>query len=269
MAQVAGAHAIVTGGSSGIGLATARLLVTRGARVSLIARRREQLEAAAADLEATEGSVALATADVADPDALRAAISDLITEMGPCDILVTSAGASRPGHFEQLDDATFRRLMEVNYFGTLHAIRAVVPSMVERGSGSVVGVSSAAGLIGVFGFTAYAPTKFAVRGLLESLRGELAPHAVHVGCVYPPDVDTPMLADEEPFKPEETKAISGTIKPITADQVARAILRGIERETFSIAPDWRTRLLARTAGLVPEAFAMGFDRTVRRARARR
>ncbi|MCZ7530228.1 MAG: SDR family NAD(P)-dependent oxidoreductase [Acidimicrobiia bacterium] len=116
MAQVAGAHAIVTGGSSGIGLATARLLVTRGARVSLIARRREQLEAAAADLEATEGSVALATADVADPDALRAAISDLITEMGPCDILVTSAGASRPGHFEQLDDATFRRLMEVNYF---------------------------------------------------------------------------------------------------------------------------------------------------------
>ncbi|MCZ7530227.1 MAG: hypothetical protein M5U31_07685 [Acidimicrobiia bacterium] len=78
-----------------------------------------------------------------------------------------------------------------------------------------------------------------------------------------------MLADEEPFKPEETKAISGTIKPITADQVARAILRGIERETFSIAPDWRTRLLARTAGLVPEAFAMGFDRTVRRARARR
>ncbi len=269
MTRVAGAHAIVTGGSSGIGLSTARLFVARGARVSLIARRREQLEAAVADLTTTEGSVAFATADVADADALRAAIGDATGEMGPCDILVTSAGASRPGHFEQLDDATFRRLMEVNYFGTLHTIRAVVPSMVERGSGSVVGVSSAAGLIGVFGFTAYAPTKFAVRGLLESLRGELAPHGVQVGCVYPPDVDTPMLADEEPFKPEETKAISGTIKPISADQVARAILRGIERRTFSIAPDWRTRLLARTAGLVPEAFAMGFDRTVRRAHARR
>ncbi|MEZ5171028.1 MAG: SDR family oxidoreductase [Acidimicrobiia bacterium] len=263
---ISGSHAVVTGGSSGIGLATARLLAERGARVSLIARRPEQLESAAAELRHAGGDILTAPADVADPDALGAAIDGSIAEMGPCDILVASAGVSRPGHFVQLEVATFRRLMDVNYFGTLHAVRAVVPSMVARGRGSVVGVSSAAGLIGVFGFTAYAPTKFAVRGLLESLRGELAPHGVHVGCVYPPDVDTPMLTAEEQFKPEETKAISGAIEPISADQVARATVRGIERGTFSIAPDWRTRLLARTSSLAPEAFAMLFDRTVRRSR---
>jgi len=263
---ISGSHAVVTGGSSGIGLATARLLAERGANVSLIARRPDQLESAVETLRGAGGAVFGTSADVSDAEESSAAMTRATGEFGPCDILVTSAGVSRPGYFMELDEATFRRLMDVNYFGTLHAVRAVVPSMVARGRGSVVGVSSAAGLIGVFGFTAYAPTKFAVRGLLESLRGELAPHGVHVGCVYPPDVDTPMLTAEEQFKPEETEAISGAIEPISADQVARSTVRGIERGTFSIAPDWRTRLLARTSSLAPEAFAMLFDRAVRRSR---
>ena len=86
--------------------------------------------------------------------------------------------------------------------------------MIERRRGSFVGVSSAAGLVGVFGYTAYAPTKFAVRGFLESLRGELLPYGIHVGCSFPPDTDTPQLEDENRYKPKETKAISGTIKPL-------------------------------------------------------
>ncbi len=265
MAELSGAHAVVTGGSSGIGLATARRLLARGARVSLIARDRKRLDEAAPALRAAGGRVAAATADVADAGELTATIDELTTDLGPCDILVTSAGASRPGYFEELDEATFRRLMDVNYFGTLYAIRAVVPSMIERRRGSIVGVSSAAGLIGIFGFTAYTPTKYAVRGLLESLRGELTPHGIHVGCAYPPDVDTPMLANENQYKPEETKAISATIRPIAADQVADSIVRGIERRRFSILADWPTRLLARTAGLFPEAFAVSFDRAARRA----
>ncbi len=269
MTDLTGAHAVVTGGSSGIGRATAVLLVERGARVSLVARGHERLDETAAELGVAGGRVATAPADVADAGAVVAAMEALTAEMGPCDVLVASAGRSRPGHFEQLDDEVFHRLMAVNYFGTLNAIRAVVPSMIERGRGSIVGVSSAAGLIGVFGFAAYTPTKFAVRGLLETLRAELAPHGIHVGCAFPPDVDTPMLADENRFKPEETKAISAAIRPISAERVAASIVRGIEQRRFSIIPDWQTRLLARTAGLVPEAFAYSFDRTARRARAGR
>src|SRR4026209_993274 len=124
-------------------------------------------------------------------------------------------------------------MMDVNYFGTVNVARAVVPAVVERRAGSVVGVSSAAGLVGVFGYTAYAPTKFAVRGFLESLRGELLPYSIHVGCSFPPDTDTPQLADDNRYKPKETKAISGTIKPLPAEKVAQNIIDGIEKECFA------------------------------------
>jgi 3-dehydrosphinganine reductase len=264
--KIEGTHAIVTGGSRGIGLATARALQERGARVSLVARDAGVLARAAGELGGEARGVATAVADVADRDAVASAFSALADAAGPCDVLVTSAGISRPGRFEELDEAVFRDLMEVNYFGTLHAIRAVLPGMVERGRGSVVGVSSAAGLVGVFGFTAYAATKFAVRGLLEALRGEMAPHGVHVGCCYPPDVDTEMLEREAAYKPAETEAISGAIRPLAPEAVARAIVRGIERERFTITADARTALLGRLAPLGEELVHTVLDRMAAGAR---
>jgi len=264
--ELAGSHAIVTGGSRGIGLATAHALLARGARVSLVARDAAVLARAAAELGDEARGVETAAADVADREALVTALAALTSAAGPCDVLVTSAGISRPGYFQELDDQTFRDLMEVNYFGTLHAIRAVVPSMIARGRGSIVGVSSAAGLLGVFGYTAYSPTKFAVRGLLESLRAELAPQGIHVGCCYPPDVDTEMLANEAAYKPAETEAISGTIRPIPAERVARAIVRGIERRRFTITADVQTALVGRLAPLGEELVSTILDRIAARAR---
>jgi hypothetical protein len=124
----------------------------------------------------------------------------------------------------------------------VNVVRRWVPSMHRTARSSIVGVSSAAGLVGVFGYSAYSPTKFAVRGFLETLRAELAPYGIHVGCSFPPDTDTPQLADEEQYKPKETKAISGTIKPLSAERVAANILDGIEKERFAIIPDVQTRL---------------------------
>jgi 3-dehydrosphinganine reductase len=194
------------------------------------------------------------------------AMAQVTERLGPCDVLLACAGIAHPGYFEQLDVEVFRRTMEVDYFGTLYALRAVVPSMMERRKGSVVGISSAAGLVGIFGYTPYAPPKFAVRGLLEALRCELAPYEVHVGCVCPADTETPQLAYENRFKPPETRAISGQIRPMSADHVARAVVRGIQRRDFLIMADWRTRLLARTAGLARGTFQASFDRRVRNAR---
>src|SRR3984957_10116865 len=228
MPKVADAHAIITGGSSGIGLAIAHELISRGARVSLLARGQSRLEEAASELRRGGARVATEAADVADEVALGEAIAGLVGQQGPCDLLIGSAGFTYPGYFEQLPPEQFRQLMEVNYFGMLHAIRAVAPSMIERHQGSIVGISSTAGLIGVFGYSAYVPTKFAVRGLLETLRAELVPHGIHVGCVFPPDTETPQLSFEEPLKPPETKAISGSIKPISAARVAKATVEGIE-----------------------------------------
>lgn len=269
MANFAGMHAILTGGSSGIGRATALALAERGAHVSLLARGQDRLDDAAAAIQAAGGSAATVAVDVRDATATVRAIETLTAEHGPCDILVTSAGIARPGYFEQLDAEIFRDQMEVNYFGTLHAVRAVAPSMIERRQGSIVTVSSAAGLVGIFGYTAYTPTKYAVRGFSESLRAELAPYGIHVGCVFPPDVDTPQLEEENRYKPAETKAISGTVKPLQTEKVAGVIVKGIEKRRFWIIPDATTKLLGRAGGLLRGVLASSFDKKVKKVRAAR
>ncbi len=181
-------------------------------------------------------------------------------------MLITSAGSSHPGYFERLDDAVFRDQMEVDYFGTLHAVRAVVPSMIERGRGHLVTVSSTAGLIGVFGYSAYAPAKFAVRGLTETLRCELAPHGIVVACAYPPDTRTPGLDAENALKPPETERISAAIKPRDVERVAHAIVHGIERNRLVITADAQTAALARASGLLGPYLRRTMDRKVRQVR---
>jgi len=259
-------HAVITGGSSGIGLAVARRLAERGATVSLIARGEQRLGAAAAELRAAGADVLTAAVDVSDGPAVRRAMAELESDAGPCDVLVTSAGQARPGRFLDLDDDVFRTMMEVDYFGTLHSIRAVAPGMVRRRHGSIVAVSSGAALLGIYGYSAYGPAKFAVRGLLESLRDELTPSGVHVACVFPPDVDTPQLAEENRHKPAETFAISGTVRPMSADAVADAVLEGIDKRRFAIYPNAEMRLLAAAAPPLAPIVRRLVDRKVRRAR---
>ena len=141
--------------------------------------------------------------------------------------------------------------MQVNFFGTLYAIRAVTPSMIERRRGRIVAISSAAGLLGVFGYSAYGSTKYAVRGLCDVLRTELKPHGVYVGCVFPTDVDTPQSAGEQEFLPDETKAIAGSVTPIAAEKVAAAILRGVDRRRANIFTDPTTMVLDRLVRMAP------------------
>lgn len=256
----------MTGGSSGIGRAFVRNVVSRGAGVSVLALPDGDLEATGAELAAAGARYEIAGLDVTNRIAVTDAVRRVTDSLGPCAVLLTCAGIAHPGYFERLDDDIFRRTMEIDYFGTLHAARAVAPEMIARGSGSIVGISSAAGLIGVFGYSAYAPPKFAVRGLLEVLRLELGPFGIHVGCVCPPDTDTPQLAYENRFKPPETYAISGAIKPYPAEVVAASIVDGMEHGRFIITPDWQTKVIARTAGLLHGTWVRYFDSRVRAAR---
>jgi 3-dehydrosphinganine reductase len=266
MSAFAGRHAVITGGSSGIGLATAHALGRRGCRVTIVARRPELLDAAVAELTGAGIDAVSYPLDVADHEAVRVTFATIAAERGPIDILICSAGVARPGYFIELDDDVFREMMEIDYFGTLWPIRAVTPGMVERGQGSIVAISSDAGLVGVFGYTAYGAAKFAVRGLLEALRAELVPHGVHVGCCYPPDVDTPQLAGEDQYKPDETRAISGSFKPIQAEQVARCIVKGIEHRRFALMPDTGSRMLLVLSGAAPGLVNRVMDRSARKAR---
>jgi 3-dehydrosphinganine reductase len=253
-------HAVITGGSRGLGRSIAALLAARGDRVSLIARDPGGLREAASFVR---GDVTWRAADVTDPEMLRHAMADLVEQSGPCDLLVAAAGAAQPGYFSQLDDDVFRGQMELNYFGVLNAVRTVTPSMIHRRTGSIVAVASAAALIGVFGYTAYAPSKYAVRGLMEVLRAELKPYGIQVACVFPPDMDTPGFAEENRTKPKECARISASIKPRDPDDVARAVLRGMRRRRFMITADPQTAVLGRAASLVAPVLHRILDRAVK------
>lgn len=256
----AGRHVVITGGSSGIGEALAIALAAEGSRLTLLARGADRLTSVAGPIGATG-----VPCDVSDRDAVTEVLATAAEERGPVDVLVCSAGITLPGRFLEAEDQTFRDMIDVDYYGTLWPVRAVAPSMAERRTGSIIGVASAAALVGVYGYAAYGAAKFAVRGLFETLRTELAPHGVHVGCVFPPDVDTPMLAAENLVKPAETRAIAGSIKPISADQVARAVIRGVEKRQPEIYADAQTRALARTVALAPGVYRTLFDQRVRKA----
>ncbi|MEX1163112.1 MAG: SDR family oxidoreductase [Nitriliruptor sp.] len=245
MTKLAGAHAVITGGSEGIGLATARACLRRGTRVSVIARGPDKLAA----VGRAEPDIATASGDVTDPDALQPAIAAVTEVHGACDVIIACAGGARPGYVEQLDADTFREQVELNYLGVVHTVQAVLPSMLERGRGHLVLVSSVAGLFGVFGYGAYAPAKYAVRGFGHTLDAELRHRGITVSIVYPPDTRTPGFEQENRTKPPETVRVSGAIEPVAPEQVAAAIVRGIERDRLTITADRQSAVLARLADL--------------------
>lgn len=262
-------HVLITGGSSGIGLAIARQAAADGARVSLVARDPAKLAAARAAIQAASPGVkevVTAAADVSVETEVLAALQAAERMHGPVDILVTSAGVARPGYFEEVPVAVFERTMAVNYFGTLYLLKAVVPAMRQRGRGAVVMIASGAALFGLFGYTPYAPTKFALRGLAEALRAELHGTGVGVTIVYPPDTDTPQLTEENRTKPPETKALTAAGGTWTAEAVAALIWEGVRRGRFAITPGLPLTALAWLHSLLAPVLRWHFDRVAAKAR---
>ncbi len=225
---------LITGASSGIGLALAQQVATEGARVALVARTPEKLEAALASLPGEGHGVY--PCDVADAAAVEAMAAQVLEAMGTPDWVVNSAGVTHPGYFWELPVEVFHEMMEINYYGTVHVCKAFVEPMMARRSGHIINISSVAGFLGVFGYSAYSPSKFAVWGFSDTLRAELKPEGIAVHIVFPPDTDTPQLHYEMPLKPPETKILAETGGLLTADQVAAGIIKGVKRGKYAILP---------------------------------
>jgi len=249
--------ALVTGGSSGIGLAAAKQLAAQGAHVWLAARRREVLEAALKEVETARRDPSqhcgIVAADVSDAGQAARVIDEVTKAAGAPEVVINSAGITQPGYVQALPLEVFRRLMEVNYYGTVYVAKAALPGMLERGAGHIINISSMAGYVGVFGYSAYGASKFAVAGFSEVLRAEMKPHGIRVSVAFPPDTDTPQLAYEQPFKPAETKAISGTAKALSAEIVARSILKQAEKGHFFIFPGFDSRLFYLLTSKLPKS----------------
>lgn len=262
-------NVVVTGGSSGIGLATALAYVARGCDVAIVGRSADKLAAAEARLR-TDGTaeqrVAVRRADLANFESAREAIDSLAADGFVPDILVNSAGVIVPGEFATMPLENFESNIDNGYWSVVYPCRAAVPHLLERGSGHIVNVSSVAGYLGIYGYTGYSSAKFAVMGFTEALRFEMKPVGIGVHVVCPPDTDTPALAYERTLRPKETDAIAGSIKPIAAEKVAEAIVRGVERGKYYIIPDAASSLYFRLKGILPELFFSIVDGDVKKAR---
>ncbi len=261
-----GAIAIVTGGSSGIGLATAELLAARGAHVALVARDPERLEAAREAVSAVrrdDSQKALAVScDVSEYDAVVEMVRRVESELGPVDLLAACAGFCTPMRFTELPIDEFQSHIDTNLLGVTYPARALAPGMMKRGRGHIAMVSSMGGFIGVYGYAAYSPAKFGVMGLAEVLRSELKPHGIGVTVMCPPNVDTPGYARELSMEPAETAAINGGAKTASPTAMAESLLSAVERGRFLVVPGMANGLLYRLKGLWPEIFFAVFDRDV-------
>jgi 3-dehydrosphinganine reductase len=231
---------LITGGSSGIGLALAKQLSSLGANVCIMARREDVLQQALVEIKAVRQNAnqrfdAFAV-DVSDYTLVNQVIREIIGLQGAPDIVVNSAGVVQPGLFQDLTPENFKWNMDINFFGTVNIIRAVVPEMIKRGSGIIVNVSSMAGFLGTYGYTAYGASKYAVRGFSDALRAEMKPHGIRVHIVFPPDTDTPQLVYDNANKPFVTKELSGAAKAMSAEAVSASIMKGITRREYIITP---------------------------------
>lgn len=262
-------HVMITGGSSGIGKALALKLARAGAHISIIARTSTTLDAAKNEVETARAHsaqrVLALKADVAVAAEVTAAIETAIAQLGPPDMLIASAGIAHPGNFRDLPLSVFEQTMATNYFGSLYCIKAVLPAMEQRRTGTIVLISSGAGLVGLYGYTPYSPSKFALRGLAESLRGELKQSGIHLAIAYPPDTDTPQLQAENRTKPLATQMITATAKAWSAEAVADAILRGVQTRAFAITPGLEMTLLAKLHSAIAPGFHWYCDRLVAKA----
>ncbi len=188
--QLAGKHAIVTGGSRGIGLAITQALVNHGARVTITGRNRSTLEHATKPLAGHAGWV---IADVAKRDSVATSFREAADRFGPIHILVNNAGQAASAPFLKTDEKLWRQLMSVNIDGAFHCSQTALPDMLAAGWGRIVNVASIAGLVGQAYITAYCASKHALIGLTRALAVEVAAKGITVNAACPGYTDTDMV----------------------------------------------------------------------------
>jgi short-subunit dehydrogenase len=215
--KIRGEVAAITGASSGLGAEMARQMARDGLKVGLTARRADRLERVAETIRSEGGSAVVEVADAGDPEATRSALVAIARRLGPIDLLVANAGVGESTPGAAFSAEAFERMVRVNLIGAAYAIEAVLPSMIDRGRGQIVGISSLAGYRGLPGTAGYGATKAGLSALLEGLRPELRRLGIAVTTVHPGFVRTEMTAGQtnpQPFI-------------MDAEPAARIILRGV------------------------------------------
>jgi short-subunit dehydrogenase len=257
--NVDGSNVLVTGASSGIGAALARLLARRGATVGLVARRRDRLEEVLEDCRVSSPNSRMWVADLADTDLAASVALEAWDAFGHLDCLVNNAGVPMRRHTTELDNDTLEWVMRVNFFAPARMTLAVLPRMVERGEGMVVNVSSVAGRLGNANEAAYSASKFALCGWSEATAIDLWDTGVKVRLVNPGPIDTEIWdlpGNDDPIF---------EVEKISAEEMAEGIVSAIEGDSFEhYVPDMKAVVEAKTAN--PDPFLQGMAHGLRASR---
>jgi len=233
--EFAGKTAVITGAASGIGRALARDLASRGCNLALADVNAEGLEAVRSELASNEIRVTAHVVDIGDADAIKAFAAAVRSQHGEANLLFNNAGVAAGGTFDQISEADFEWLVNINFWGPIRMTRAFLPLMRDSGEGHITNISSIFGVIAPEGQTAYSAAKFGVRGFSDALRHELDGGPIQVTTVHPGGVNTniaetarsPEGATEEEVAAGKEFAARNLVMP--PEEAARIILRGVER----------------------------------------
>ena len=227
-------RALVTGASRGIGLASARALAGRGARVGMIARGEGELAARAAEIGATAHP-----ADIADADAVAAAVDQFAATAGGLDLLIANAGVLHYAPFAEQPLADAEHMVMVNVLGTIYTVKAALPHMLDAARGQIVVISSGAGLRAFPWGAVYGATKAADRAFAEALRHELSGTGVSVTTVFPGEIATELHAHQRDRLPDWR----ANDDELPASDLAAAIIAGVEGDSRAVFLPREVRLL--------------------------
>lgn len=265
--KIAGKLALITGASSGIGAATARELARRGARVALLARRVDALEAVAAEIRDAGGAAEIYPADLGDGEAVARTAESIQFRQGTPDIVVHGAGAGRWLFVDETNPDEMEQMMAVPYFGAFYLTRALLPGMMQRRSGHFVTVGSPATLLMWPGAAAYIAARWALHGFTEALRADVRGLGIDVTLILPGKVESEYFA-HNPGTRERLPKVTYWTRSLSPEDVARAVARGVERRKRKIVIPFGLRLLALGNAMFPSigGWVGGFTGAKRAAR---
>ncbi|MBP6291229.1 MAG: SDR family oxidoreductase, partial [Spirochaetes bacterium] len=239
MKSLQGACIYITGGSSGIGLAFAKLAASKGAHIAIIARDTKKLEQAKKEIQSvcvnSDQKVDAFSIDVCNAKKLYKAVPTMIKKFGNPDFLVCAAGVGLSNYFEKIMDDDFKKIMDINVFGIWYTLKAFYPYLKNRNTHCVL-LSSLAGLIGVYTYSAYGTSKFAVFGLADCLRSEFKENGIVLSVICPPEVDTPFLQEELKTIPVKAKRIKKITGVLSADTIAKKMVGAIQNNKYMVVP---------------------------------
>ncbi|RYZ81005.1 MAG: 3-ketoacyl-ACP reductase [Proteobacteria bacterium] len=221
MESIKGKNAIITGAGKGIGRAIAIALAQEGVNVGLLARTLSDLEKLAEELKQYEVKVSIATVDVANIDAVNAAVLKVKNELGSIDILINNAGTASFAKFLELEPSRWEEILKINLFGAYYTARAVLPEMIEKQSGDIINISSTAGKNGAAVTSAYSASKFALIGMSESLMQEVRKHNIRVSTLTPSTVASDMAKELKLTLSDEDRKYWGTDVPAESSSAPR------------------------------------------------